>query len=128
MFGLIAMIWGNGVIQIVGMFAFLWPFSIPARAVLTTTKASRLFTGGCQLSVYEDRLEFIGQTPLKDGRLLRMIIPMEQVRDVVERKEFYVIRTIRLSFVLVAKDAVPPSGADTLLGIGLASEEPDAIS
>jgi len=127
LFGVIMMIWTNGLMQIIGMFAFLWPFTIPARAVLTTTKSSRLFTGGCKLFVYEDRLEFIGQSPLKDGKYPRMIIEMFNVRDVVKRGDKFLVRTIKLGMLPISAEALTPEQSEHLLSLGLKSlvvEEP----
>lgn len=127
LFGLIMMIWTNGLMQVIGMFAFLWPFTIPARAVLTTTKSSRLFTGGCKLFVYEDRLEFIGQSPLKDGKYPRMIVDMFNVRDVVKRGDKFLLRTIKLGMLPIAAEALTPEQSEHLLSLGLKSlvaEEP----
>jgi hypothetical protein len=106
LFGVIALIWGQGLLQVIGMFALLWPFSIPARSILTTTKASKLFAGGVQLVVFEDRLEFRGQALGKSGKPLRMVVPLDTVRDLVLRGRFYLVRTIRLEIAPVPFDAV----------------------
>jgi len=120
-FGFAAMVWTNGLMQIIGLFAFLWPFTIPARAVLTTNKTSRLFTGGCKLAAHEDRLEFVGQSPLKNGKYPRMIVPLMDLRDVVQRGPYLLVRTIKLGMLPLSAAALTPDQSQTLLGLGLKS-------
>lgn len=103
LFGLILIIFTSGLLQVIGMTAILWPFSIPARSVLNTTKASRLFTGGCRLAVFEDRLEFRGEKPeRKSGKPLRLIVKENEIRDVVRRGDYLLVRTYRLRSAPVA--------------------------
>lgn len=103
LFGLILLIFTQGLLQVIGMTAILWPFSIPARSILNTNKASRLFTGGCRLAVFEDRLEFRGETPeRKSGKPLRMILAENEIRDVVRRGDYLMVRTYRLRSAPVA--------------------------
>lgn len=99
LFGVIAVLFGEGVLKVIGMTALLWPFSIPARSILATRRASRLLTGGCRLFAFPDRLEFRGETPAANGKPYRMIVNQSEVRDVVRRKEYLLVRTYRFSFV-----------------------------
>jgi hypothetical protein len=89
--GVIAMIFGNTPMQVMGMIAFLWPFSIPARSVLITTKASRLFTNGCHLEADEDLIAFIGEYT-KEGKRLRYPIEPYRVKSVDQRGDFMILR------------------------------------
>lgn len=122
LFGVIALIWGQGLLQVIGMFSLLWPFSIPARSLLTTTKASKLFTGGVQLVVFEDRLEFRGQALGKSGKRLRLVVPLETVRDLVQRGQFHLVRTNRLEFA-----PIPLSAFTDETGWGALENALDAI-
>jgi len=118
------MIWTNGLMQIIGMFAFLWPFSIPARAVLTTTKSSRLYTQGCKLFFYEDRLEFIGQEALKDGRYPRMIVPFHDIRDVIRRGDYLLVRTVKLGMLPLSAAALTVEQEKQMSQLGLKGSLP----
>jgi hypothetical protein len=110
LFGILALAFGYGPLQAIGMFALLWPFSIPARSVLSTRKASKLFSKGCRLVAYDDRLEFQGETPGPAGKPLRMVVPTDGVRDVVRRGENLLIRTLRFGFVPVPVSAFGDEG------------------
>jgi hypothetical protein len=99
LFGIFALIFGQGILQVIGVSALLWPFSIPARSVLATSKPSRLFAGGVRMRLYDDRMEFLGETPGKNGKPYRMTLPLDAIRDVVQRGDFLLIRTFRLGFL-----------------------------
>ncbi|AIE88187.1 hypothetical protein [Fimbriimonas ginsengisoli] len=114
-FGLLALIFGSGPMQAIGMFAILWPFSIPARSVLSTAKTSRLVSGGCRVRINDDLLEFLGEKPGPSGKPYRMVIPFVNVRELVRRKEFLLVRTRQLAFVPIRLDAFgSPSEVDML--------------
>jgi hypothetical protein len=80
----------NGPLQVMGFIAVLWPFSIPARSVLTTTKSSRLFSGGCHVEADASQVVFIGE--YIDGKRLRYAITMDRVKEVVVRRDILLIR------------------------------------
>ena len=88
--GAAAIIFMKGPMQAFGMLAVLWPFSIPARSVLSTTKASRLFSGGCHVEADEDGIVFIGE--YNDGKRLRYAIEMNRIKEVVKRRDILLIR------------------------------------
>lgn len=119
LFGFIAIAFTSGLMQVIGVFAVLWPFTIPARAILTTTKSSRLFTGGCKLIAHDDRLEFQGQSPLKNGKYPRMILSFGDIRDVIPRKNYLLVRTIRLGMLPIPNEALVPGQAAALSEVGL---------
>jgi len=104
-FGVGALIFGEGLLKVIGMMAILWPISIPARSILTTTKSSRLFVGGCRMVATEDRLEFFGEVPGPSGKPYRMTVPAIQIRDLVERRDLMLVRTTRLGFAPVRPEA-----------------------
>jgi hypothetical protein len=104
LFGVLAVVFGTGLLQVVGMMAILWPFSIPARAVMTTTKSARLFTGGCRMEASIDQIVFLGEK--SEPKRLRMILEPFTIRDLVQRGDFLLIRTRRLGFVPVRSSAL----------------------
>lgn len=104
-FGVAALLFGNGILQAIGLMAILWPISIPARSVVSTAKASRLFSSGVRMVLFEDRIEFQGQTPGPNGKPLRMTLPLGNVRDVVRRGDWLLVRTMRLEFDPVSASA-----------------------
>jgi hypothetical protein len=73
------------------MLAILWPFSIPARSVLSTTKSSRLFTGGCHVEASADQIEFIGEYN-KEGKRLRYAFSTDKVKEAVRRRGIIILR------------------------------------
>lgn len=101
LFGALAfMFGGTQIMKGVGLFAILWPLSIPARAVLATSKAGRLFENGVHLSADDENLYFHGV----DGSGLRLRI--DSVRDAVRRPGFVVLRLRSLGFVPVLESAL----------------------
>ena len=123
LFGIVALIFGRGTImEVIGMSALLWPFSIPARSVLATSKSSRLFTGGVEMAVFEDRLEFRGQTPEKSGRRLRMKLDGQDIRDAKVRGRFILVRTAFFGFVPIPAQLFrPPNRKPAFLSLLTAS-------
>lgn len=97
--GIAMMALGQGILQVIGLFALLWPFSIPARSILISTKASRLFSSGVVMRAGDEEIEFLGTQPGKNGKPLRMAIPYGIVRDTVYRQGMLIMRTYRLAFV-----------------------------
>jgi len=104
LFGIVALVYGRGILQAAGMAAILWPISIPARGILSTTRAGRLFTYGCFAELDDQNLTFYDSSGKRE-RPLRWKIPLYTVRDVVERHDFYLVRMRLLWFVPVPLSA-----------------------
>ena len=88
--GLGAVVFTKPPLQVFGMLMVLWPFSIPARSVLSTTKSSRLFSGGCHVEATEDEIVFIGE--YVNQKRLRYAISMDRIKEVVRRGDILLIR------------------------------------
>ncbi|CAN5420704.1 hypothetical protein BH11ARM2_BH11ARM2_39570 [soil metagenome] len=97
LFGLLCLLFGGGVLRPIGGFALLWPFSIPARAVISTTKARRLFRAGVRARIEEDGLYIVPSQMDVKGLRLRW----GAVRDVRERGAWAIVRTRRFGFLPV---------------------------
>lgn len=97
LFGLLAVVFGEGPLRTIGGMAVLWPLSIPARAVLSTAKARRLFGAGVRARVEEDGLYIVPSQPGVKGLRLRW----GWVRSVRERGEWALIQTRRFGFLPV---------------------------
>jgi hypothetical protein len=100
LFGIVALIWGSGILQAIGMFAVLWPVTIPARAVLGGWKAGTFFSDGVKLAADEDALYFAGQK----GKGMKL--SLSSVRKVAERHGFLVIRFGIGDFVAIPTEAL----------------------
>jgi hypothetical protein len=96
-FGILMLIFGRGALQIIGLMGILWPISIPARGIVSTGKAGKLFSRGCFATLDEENLTFYDTSDRPTP--LRWKLPLSQVRDVVERRDFYLVRMRLLSFV-----------------------------
>jgi len=90
-FGIVSVILWDGALRVIGTMAILWPFSIPARSVMSTTKSSRLFTSGCHVELTEDELLFIGE--YKDGKRLRYPVDVDRIKEVIRRRGMLLVRT-----------------------------------
>lgn len=98
-FGLLAVIFGRGPVQTLGFLGLLWPISIPARAIFSTTKASRLLRDGVFVSTNDDYLLVHGRGG--EGLKLEFVA----VRGAVERQGHLLIRTRRFGFIPIALSA-----------------------
>lgn len=85
-FGIITLILSRGILQIIGYLALLWPFTIPARAILSTSKAARLFLNGTRMTCEDDTIFFHA----KDGKGLKL--QLDSVRGTVQRRGFTLIQ------------------------------------
>jgi hypothetical protein len=94
--GIFLMVYGQGFLPAVGLMGFAWPFSIPARAVLSSSKASRLFTNGCLAEVGDEFLTFYDTSDRHPP--LRWRLPLVRVRDVVIRGDCLLVRMRKLGF------------------------------
>lgn len=99
--GLAFLLFGTGVLKIIGAFALMWPFSIPARAIMITSRAAKLFTTGVVMRLGEEEIEFLGTTPGAKGLPLRMAFPTGRIRDAVTRQGVLIVRTYRHDFAPV---------------------------
>src|ERR1019366_6410997 len=114
--GLIALITGRGPLQVFGLLAVLWPFSIPARSVVTTTKSSRLFTGGCHVEATPDEVVFIGE--YKDMKRLRYAISTDRIQEAVVRGGTIVLRMRLPGFAPIKVEAFESQAdCDTFLKV-----------
>ncbi len=101
--GLTAVLMTTGPMQALGMLALLWPFSIPARSVLITSKPSRLFTGGCHIEANSTEVAFIAEP--RDGKRLRNIISLNNVRQAVRRNGVILLRMRLPGMAPIREDA-----------------------
>jgi len=107
--GLIALITAKGPLQVIGMFAILWPFSIPARSVLATTKSSRLFTGGCHVEATPEEIVFVGE--YKEGKRLRYPVSTDKIKEAVRRHGIILLR-MRIPGIAPIRESAFASEAD----------------
>lgn len=97
--GAIAVSTGIGYLQLLGIIALLWPLTIPSRAFLASSKASRIFTQSAWLGAEGDKLYLFGPGDLG------MKLDLSSVRAVVSRKRYDAILTRRLGVLPVPRDA-----------------------
>lgn len=99
-FGLVCLILGrDAVVQAFGLVCLLWPLTIPARAFLLTSKASRQMMKPTTLEISEDCLLFSAS----DGTGTRL--HTASIRSIRRRGGQFVIRTRMLAMSLVPVDA-----------------------
>lgn len=98
-FGVIALAVGQGILQVVGMFAVLWPLSIPARSVLVTSKVGRALAAGLVLRLDNEKLQLVAD----DGGGSQL--SLAAVKDLVLRNGFFLIRMRTTGFIPVPVDA-----------------------
>src|SRR5687768_2673672 len=99
LFGVLAVLFTTGLMQVIGFMAILWPFSIPARSVIATSKSSRLFSGGCSMEANDQDIVFLG--PESATKRLRFRIPLATVTSLRESGDLLILRTSRLGFAPV---------------------------
>jgi hypothetical protein len=107
-FGLACLIFGSGLLQIIGWMAVLWPFSIPARSVISSSKAGKLLSRGTRVELKNGTLYFSSD----DGKGLKL--ELWAARDVVVRGEYALVRMRRFGFVPIPVSALPTDGVDQL--------------
>jgi hypothetical protein len=100
-FGIAAFALGpNSFVKALGLFAILWPATIPARVAISSWgKAKRLMSPTWVL--LED-----GVLYFHDDQGDGMKLPLEQVRRADRRAEFYVLETRRFNFALIPLSAI----------------------
>ncbi len=100
-FGVVALVFGHSQILVaIGFFAILWPFSIPARAILITSKSARQFMKGTWMSLEDGFFYFHGT----DGTGFKL--PLEKLRKVVKRQGFYLLKLQAMSFIPIPESAI----------------------
>jgi hypothetical protein len=72
---------------------------------LSTGKSSRLFTNGCHAEIDDDRIMFLGENAAP--KRLRMVLEPPAIRDCVNRGRFLLVRTRRLGFTPILREAIP---------------------
>jgi hypothetical protein len=103
LFGLFMLIFGRGPLQVIGLMGLLWPLTIPGRSFLSSSKSSRLFTRPCEMEADEEKITFSNvPTALKP---LRFTIRAMDIRDIAERGDLLLIRTRRLGFAPIRREA-----------------------
>ena len=100
LFGMVSLVVGSGLIQVIGMFAVLWPLSIPARAVLTGWKAGGFFSDGVSAELRDGKLYIHGQ----NGK--GMVLDADRVRRVVERHGYLLVQFGIGNFVAIPASAL----------------------
>jgi hypothetical protein len=85
-FGLLAIFSGVYLLQVIGIFAALWPLTIPARAALTGWKSGSFFEKPSSLELVDDELLFHGE----NGRGMKLSVP--SIRAVIERNGFLIVK------------------------------------
>jgi hypothetical protein len=99
-FGLLALIFGpNQFIKVIGFFAILWPFSIPARVVMVSWNKAKRLMQPTWVGLEDGVLYFHDQ----EGGGTKL--PLTQIRRVDKREGFYVFETRMFNFALVPIDS-----------------------
>jgi hypothetical protein len=103
--GVVLLLTGERTLQAIGFFAVLWPMSIPARAILITRRASKLFSRGVVMRSGAEGVEFVAQAQGANGKRLRMAVPKGAIRGIVVRQGVLLLRTYRQQIAPIAPDA-----------------------
>lgn len=111
LFGLIATIVGSGILRGMGIFALLWPFSLPARAIVATSRTGKLLERGAWAS-FEDGLFFLHG---EEGQGFKL--RLSSVRRIDRRMGFLVLVIPRGAFL-----AIPLRAASEEFIAGLEAE------
>jgi hypothetical protein len=101
-FGIVAAVFGSGLLQVIGYFAILWPATIPARSILGAWRTGTFFSDGVDLALSEGNLLFTGK--LGKGMKLKL----SSVRSVQKRYGFLMLRFGIGEFVAVPLDPLGP--------------------
>lgn len=87
-----------------GFVGLLWPLSLPARALLASRRASRLFARGCHAEGSAEGVVFYG--PASDAPRLRWRVAGEEIRAVRVRPRFVVLELRRFEVVPIRREAL----------------------
>jgi hypothetical protein len=100
-FGVVAFVAGpNSFVRAIGLFAILWPLTIPARVALSSWGKAKKLMSPTWVLLEDDALFF------HDDEGSGMKLPLDQVRRADKRAEFYVLETRRFNFALIPVEAV----------------------
>ncbi|HEY0867335.1 MAG TPA: hypothetical protein VGE01_08150 [Fimbriimonas sp.] len=99
LFGVLALLFGSGAVQTIGLLAVLWPFTLFVRAWFATSKAGRLYEKGVEVEWDDENAYFCPEA--NRGVRLRF----ESVRQVARRHGYLVLRLRRTGFLLVSEAA-----------------------
>jgi hypothetical protein len=110
LFGLFAVIVGSGAVRAVGAMALLWPITIPSRSLMATGRAGRMFSAGCHMEADDENVTFSGN-PDRQPRL-RFVLPMSDIRDLLDRGDYLLLRTRRFGFVPIPLEAFDEGGRE----------------
>jgi hypothetical protein len=109
--GLVVLLLVPGAIaKYIGMVCLLWPLTIPARAFLLSRKISKVLSKPTTAEFREDGIYFEGQD-------IRSRALWSTIRNAEVRKEYLILRTRRLSILLVPMEAIPEDQRDKALGL-----------
>lgn len=99
LFGILMLVLAPGVMKAMGVMALLWPFSLPARAIVATSKAGKLMERGVWASLEDGVLYLHGEgTGLK--------LSLAKLRRVERRRNFLVLSMARGDFLALPLRAV----------------------
>lgn len=99
LFGVIATIVGSGLLRGMGIFALLWPFTLPARAIVASSKTGKLLEKGAWASFEEGFFYLHGE----NGQGFKM--SLGSVRRVDRRMGFFVLVIPRGAFIPIPLSA-----------------------
>ena len=109
--GLVVLLLVPGAIaKYIGMVCLLWPVTIPARAVLLSRKISKVLSKPTTAEFREDGIYFEGQD-------IRSRALWSTIRNAEVRKEYLILRTRKLSVLLVPMSSIPEEQQEQALGI-----------
>ncbi|MBS1716438.1 MAG: hypothetical protein JSS72_01750 [Armatimonadetes bacterium] len=102
-FGVALLVFGSKdpVLRYFGLVCFLWPFSIPARAVMNTTKTIRLLGHETRVQIGEGELRFLGES----GKGLKL--SKKSIWRFTTSLNFYALVTRKFQIAFVPKSALP---------------------
>ena len=101
-FGIVLLLFGPGVMKVMGLMSVLWPLGLPARAILATSKAGKLMERGAWASLEGGTL-LLHDANGEGGLRLNLA----SVRRVESRRGFLVLVLVRGDFVALPLDALP---------------------
>lgn len=100
-FGVLALSSGWQGMLLPGFIALLWPFTIPARAVLATWKAGKFFERGVLVYLQDGKLMFVGTQGAKGMRL-----DLNSITSVGETARYLLLRFRHMGFVPIDRAAL----------------------
>lgn len=108
LFGLVATIFGDGILRVMGLMALLWPISLPARAIVATSKVGKLLEKGAWASLEDGVLYLHG----KDGKGQKL--SLREVRRIEWRRGFVVLILSRGQFLALPEAGIGQEFAEKL--------------